>query len=157
MEIKFNISDLIDIINEEVDRLAARSYSEDGGSMFDGIKITSRDARVQERIFEERDARLRSFLTFCLGETEREEDETTGETYLIYNIKEQGMKLPSLSSVRVLLRKYLVDSVLYDWYTKHNIPSTITIDDIEALESKIVCTLRQGYTKKPLQPFGPRK
>ena len=156
MEIKFNISDLIDIINEEVDRLAARSYSEDGGSLYDGIKITSRDARVQERIFEERDARLRSFLTFCLGETEREDNEG-GETYLIYNIKEQGMKLPSLSSVRVLLRKYLVDSVLYDWYTKHNIPSTITIDDIEALESKIVCTLRQGYAKKPLQPFGPRK
>ena len=32
----------------------------------------------------------------------------------------------------------------------------ISDEDIEALERKLVCTMRQGYTRKPMQPFGPK-
>ena len=159
MEIKLSKSELVEIINEDIDRLAARSYSEDGASLFDGMRIKSRDKGVQGRMLEERDVRLRGLLAFCLGDKETEEvrDGDKVDTNLIYDIiVENCPKAPSASSLKVLLRKYLTDAVLYDWYTKHGIAASITYEDIEALESKIVCTMRQGFTKKPLQPFGPR-
>lgn len=168
MEIKLNRADLIEIINEDIDRLAARSYSDDGVSLFDGIRIKSRDKGVQGRMLEERDARLRSLIAFCLGDKEEEDvieiskdkdgkdiQTITGKN-IVYEIMDGKCSKPSPSTMKVLLRKYLTDAVLYDWYTKHGIASSITYEDIEAQESKIVCTLRQGYTKKPLQPFGPR-
>lgn len=161
MEIKFNISELVEIITEDVSRLAARSYAEDGSSLFDGIKLTSRDTGVLGRMLEERDARLRDLLAFCLGEPvtgtkgeeEGEEEEPALEYVLLLG---DGVKSPTRSSLNVLVRKYLTEAVLYDWYTKHTIPSTITLEDVEAMETKIVCMIRQGSIKRPLQPFGPR-
>lgn len=161
MEIKLSKSELVEIINEDIDRLAARSYSEDGVSLFDGIRIKSRDKGVQGRMLEERDAKLRGLIAFCLGSKESEgmtdEKGTVIGTNVVYDIREDKCsKVPSMSVLKVMLRKYLTDAVLYDWYTKHGIATSITYADIEAQETKIVCTLRQGYTKKPLQPFGPR-
>ena len=163
MEIKLNQAELVDIINEDIDRLAARSYSEEGASLFESIRIKSRDAGVQRRMIEERDARLRSLIAFCLGAKESEDiteskdgkDVVIG-TNVVYEILDDKCSKPSPSTMKILLRKYLTDGVLYDWYTKHGIASSITFEDIEAQEQKIVCTLRQGYTKKPLQPFGPK-
>ena len=165
MEIKLKKSELVDIINEDIDRLASRSFSEDGTPLYDAIRIKSRDAGVQGRMLEERDARLRGFLAFCLGVKEdetvdvKDKDGKVVEQYIniVYDVVVTNLpKPPSASSLKVLLRKYLVDSVLYDWYTKHGIPASITYEDIEALESKLVCTMRQGYTRKPMQPFGPK-
>lgn len=165
MEIKFKKSELVDIINEDIDRLASRSFSEDGTPLYDAIRIKSRDAGVQGRMLEERDARLRGFLAFCLGGkedeivTEKDDNGNEVETYtnMVYDVVVNSLpKPPSASTLKVLLRKYLVDSVLYDWYTKHGIPASITYEDIEAMESKLICTMRQGYTRKPMQPFGPK-
>lgn len=177
MEIKLSKSELVEIINEDIDRLAARSYSEDGVSLFDGIRIKSRDKGVQGRMLEEREAKLRGLLAFCLGEKEteditevkkdkdgKEEHDKDGnpilvviDTNLVYDIiVENCPKAPSATSLKVLIRKYLTDSVLYDWYTKHGITASITYEDIDAQELKIVCSLRQGFTKRPLQPFGPK-
>lgn len=165
MEIKLKKSELVDIINEDIDRLASRSFSEDGTPLYDAIRIKSRDAGVQDRMLEERDARLRGFLAFCLGEKGDEtvdvkdkDGKVVGQYInIVYDVVVTNLpKPPSASTLKVLLRKYLVDSVLYDWYTKHGIPASITYEDIEALESKLVCTMRQGYTRKPMQPFGPK-
>lgn len=177
MEIKLSKSELVEIINEDIDRLAARSYSQDGASLYEAIRIKSRDKGVQGRMLEERDVRLRGLLAFCLGNKETEDvtevkkdkdgNEVLGEdgrpilvvtgTNLIYDIiVENCPKAPSAASLKVLLRKYLTDATLYDWYTKHGVTASITYEDIEAQESKIVCSLRQGFTKRPLQPFGPK-
>lgn len=161
MEINFKISDLVEIITEDVSRLAARSYAEDGSSLFDGIKLTSRDTGVLGRMLEERDAKLRDKLAFCLGEPatgtkgngEGEEEE---ESLVYVLLLGDGVKSSTRSSLKVLVRKYLTEGVLYDWYTKHNIPTTLTLEGIEEMETKIVCMIRQGYIRRPLQPFGPR-
>ena len=154
MEIKFNISELVEIITEDVSRLAARSRTEDGASLYDDIKLTSRDNGVIGRMLEERNARLREMLAFCLGESEGEEEEHGSLVYVL--LLGDGVKSSTRSSLKVLMRKYLTDAVLFDWYTKHNIPSSITLEDIEEMETKIVCMIRQGCVKRPLQPFGPR-
>ena len=159
MEIQFTKQSLIGIINEDVSRLAARSYAEDGSSLYDGIKITSRDSGVQERMLEKRDARLRDLLAFCLVDEEPapapDEEPAPVET-LQYNLSLDNVKASTLASLKVLMREYLTDGVLYDWYTRHGIPSSIKFEDVEAMETKIVCMVRQGFVKKPLQPFGPR-
>lgn len=161
MEILFTKQSLIEIINEDVSRLAARSYAEDGSSLYDGIKITSRDSGVQERMLEKRDARLRDLLAFCLIDEEpapapEEEPAPAPEEKLQYNLSLDNVKASTLASLKVLVREYLTDGVLYDWYTRHGIPSSIKLEDVEAMETKIVCMVRQGFVKKPLQPFGPR-
>lgn len=159
MEIKFTKQSLIEIINEDVSRLAARSYAEDGSSLYDGIKITSRDSGVQERMLEKRDARLRDLLAFCLVDEESApapDEEPAPAATLLYNLSLDNVKASTLASLKVLVREYLTDGVLYDWYTRHGIPSSIKLEDVEAMETKIVCMVRQGFVKKPLQPFGPR-
>lgn len=164
MEINLKISDLVEIITEDVSRLAARSYAEDGSSLFDGIKLTSRDTGVLGRMLEERDAKLRDMLAFCLGEpttdtksnSEGEEEEEEEESLVYVLLLGDGVKSSTRSSLKVLVRKYLTEGVLYDWYTKHNIPTTLTLEGIEEMETKIVCMVRQGYIRRPLQPFGPR-
>jgi hypothetical protein len=150
MKIQFKISDILDIIKEDVSRLGARSYSEDGASLYDGIKITSRDEGVLSRTLEERDARLREFLVFCLDPTASADDS------LDYNFLDSEVSGAIAASLKVLLRKYLTVGVLFDWYTKHGIASSITIENIEDMENNIVCMIRQGFVKKPLQPFGPQ-
>lgn len=161
MDIKFKKSELVDIINEEIDRLAARTYTEDGVSLFDSIRITSRDTRVQARLLDERDARLRSIIAFCLGGRDRESEiglqGGVVDAYIVYEVlPEKLSKAPSQNLLTTLLRKYLVDSVLCDWYIKHSIDAPVSPEIIEALESKIVYTLRQGFARKPMQPFGPK-
>lgn len=152
MEINFTIAELIDIINEDVSRYAARAYSEDGTSLYDGIKITSRDKGVQSRMLEERDARVRDILAFCLKDSEGEADS------LLYDLElGENVKSSTQTSLKVTLRKYLTEGVLFDWYVKHGIPTVLTQEGLEELETKLICMVRQGFIKKPLQPFGPAK
>lgn len=160
MDIEFKIAELVDIISEDVSRLASRSYAEDGSSLYDGIKLTSRDSGVQGRMLEERDARLRDILAFCIMEPSEEEPmaedgDIPDEPKYVYSLQLNGMKNHVIASLRVLMRKYLTEGVLFDWYERHAIDSSYTREGIEDLETRIVCMVRQGYVKKPLQPFGP--
>ena len=150
MKITFEISAIMDIIKEDASRLGARSYSEDGVSLYDGIRITSRDENVLSRMLEERDARLRELLIFCLNPA------GVADKTLDYDFLDTEVN-PSISSpLKVLLRKYLTDGVLCDWYIRQGIASSIIPDSIDEMETKIVCLIRQGFVKKPLQPYGPR-
>lgn len=211
MKISFGIQDILDIIIEDVSRLGARSYSEDGASLYDGYRITSRDEGVLSRMLEEKDVRVRELLMFCLldevaeeeppkqeeepdsnpdtnpdsdpdtetdteegndpnagiegkarsvdekSETSDKEDVTEDvEETLDYIFVDNMVSNSVFRPLKVLLRKYLTDGTLYEWYTRKGIASPITFGDIEALETKMVCLVRQGFIKKPLQPFGPR-
>lgn len=170
MKISFGIQDILDIIIEDVSRLGARSYSEDGASLYDGYRITSRDEGVLSRMLEEKDVRVRELLMFCLqdevasnsnpdtdaGNGDKEEDGEDVKETLDYIFVDSVVSSSVAIPLKVLLRKYLTDGTLYEWYTRKGIASPITFGDIEALETKIVCFLRQGFIKKPLQPFGPR-
>lgn len=149
MEIKYQITDLLDFIKEDISRLAGRSYSEDGSSLYDGMKVTSRDEAVLLRMLEDRDAQLRENIAFCL---ENSAAESGSLTYNVIDNEVNGFA----ASLKALLRRYLVDGTLLDWYTRSGVVSSITEETIEDLELRIVCLIRNGFVKKPLQPFGPR-
>lgn len=150
MNIEFEISGLLDLIKEDISRLAGRSYSDDGSSLYDGIKVTSRDESVLLRMLEDRDGLLRENIAFSLDSAATESENT-----LVYNFID-GEVNGAFSSLKLLLRKYLVDGTLLDWYTRNGVVSSITEESIEGLELRIVCLIRNGFVKKPLQPFGPR-
>lgn len=46
MDYSINTTDLVDRIEREISRVAASSYSDDGGSLYDAIKVTSRDRDI---------------------------------------------------------------------------------------------------------------
>ena len=152
MEIKFSKSDLLEMFNEDVSRLAARSRTEEGLSLYDAVKLTSRDSSIVERMLEDRMALARGFLAFCLGANEQE-----GDNYVFEILEDRCPTHPSASTIKTLLRKYIVEGALLDWYARHLIPSSYSVEGISAIKDRLVCTLRQGAVKRPLQPFGPRK
>lgn len=152
MKIEYTIAELIEIINEDISRHADKAYTEDGQSLYDGLKVTSRDTGVQSRMLQERDAKVRDLLAFCLA------DNDDSDTSLVYEVElGEGVKGATKASFKVVLRKYLTEGVLYDWYTKQGITTDITLLGLEELETKLVCMVRQGFIKRPLQPFGPQK
>lgn len=152
MDIRFSKTELLEMFQEDVSRLAARSHTEEGLSLYDDIKLTSRDSSIVERMLTDRVAIARGFLAFCLGAKEQEGDD------IVYEIIES--RCPAAQSktvIETLLRKYIVDGALLDWYARHGIASTLTADGLAVLKNRLVCTLRQGAVRRPLQPFGPRR
>ncbi len=54
MDYHIDYTELFDLINEEVSRIAGEAYDQDGNSLYDGIRITSADLDTISRL--ERDA-----------------------------------------------------------------------------------------------------
>lgn len=53
MTVEITLTDLQALIEEEVSRVASRSYSEQGGSLYDAIKVISRDRPTLSRMLNE--------------------------------------------------------------------------------------------------------
>lgn len=68
MEYTINASTLKEAIEEEISRVASRSVSADGVSLYDSVKITSRDRGTIERMIEDMESvlmsRFRDFTSF---------------------------------------------------------------------------------------------
>lgn len=53
MDIEIIIKELMDSVDEEIARIAAGSYDENGASLYDGLKKTSRDENTMKKILSE--------------------------------------------------------------------------------------------------------
>jgi hypothetical protein len=53
MEYSIEYSKIIDIIKDETSREGAQAYSEDGGSLYDGLRMISRDEDKKKRMMSE--------------------------------------------------------------------------------------------------------
>lgn len=53
MQYKIEYDSIMTTIEEEVSREAAQAYSEDGGSLYDGIRMVSRDEEKKKRLMSE--------------------------------------------------------------------------------------------------------
>ena len=50
MEFKLEYNTIIGIVEEEVSREAAQAYSTDGSSLYDGLRMVSRDEEKKKRL-----------------------------------------------------------------------------------------------------------
>lgn len=119
------------------------------------------DKHILHRHMETRDAVIRQRLTFCL----KADDKDLTATNLL-NIDmptfEYKLLVPDTfdkQRLTVLARKihnYIVQGSIFDWYSTQNMKGNVSASELEDIEASIVCMLRSSFTKRPLQPFGPR-
>lgn len=119
------------------------------------------DMNILHELMEARDAVVRAKLAFCLvddGEelvatNELEKDKVSFDYVLQVPDNFNKQKLAGLAR---LINNYIVQGTICSWYAMQNLQGNVTPADLEEMERSIVCAMRVGYTKKPLQPFGPR-
>lgn len=120
------------------------------------------DKMLLHRMMEQRDGEIRRKLAFALkGESETltaSNDINDAEPNFIYDlVVPDTFTSASLSALTQNIHRYLVDGCAYDWYRKQGVEYAVGESELEDLEAVIASSLRIGYIKKPLQPFGPAK
>lgn len=153
------IKGIFPLIEREISRVAAASYGQDGGSLYDAIKITSRDTQIVKELVELRKVQLVKRLRFAkavatkIGEEGDEENKGYNFTLSLsdnFNAEEEA---------QTLIINYLVKGVLLDWCVKKGATTTeVSAEEVFQMEEDILSFLRTpSYLKAPLQPFGPKK
>jgi hypothetical protein len=152
------IKGIFPLIEREVSRVAAASYSEEGGSLFDVIKITSRDTQIIKELIERRKIQLVKRLRFAsaaVTKIEGADEENSGYNFSL----SLSDKFSAEEEAKTLILEYLVKGVLLDWCGKKGVTTTeVSAEEVFQIEEDILSFLRTpSYLKAPLQPFGPRK
>ena len=119
------------------------------------------DEHILHGHMETRDANIRKRLAFCLDFYE--------EDLSVSNLLEMdiptfvyNLSVPDVfdrQRLKILARKihnYIVQGSLHDWYATQNMKGNVSLEELEDMESEIICLLRSSSVKRPLQPFGPR-
>lgn len=154
------IKGIFPLVEREVSRIAAASYSEEGGSLYDVIKITSRDKQIVEEMIDLRKIQLVKKLRFAKVVATKIDGSTAEEKG--YNISlSVSDKFDSalVEDVKTLILGCLSKGVSLDWCNKKGVPTTtVTAEEVFQIEDDLVSLLRSpSYLKAPLQPFGPKK
>lgn len=119
------------------------------------------DKHILHEHMEQRDATIRKRLAFCL---ESDDDELSVSNLLEVDVPtfEYKLSVPDnydkqrLQSLAKKMHNYIVQGTLYDWYAMQNLKNSVGYEELEDMETEIVCMLRASFVKRPLQPFGPR-
>lgn len=153
------IKGIFPLIEREVSRVAAASYSEEGGSLYDVIKITSRDTQIIKELIEKRKIQLVKRMRFAnavVTKIEAENDEENSGYNFSLSLSD---KFNAGEEAQTLILNYFVRGVLLDWCVKKGVATTeVNAEEVFQIEEDILSFLRTpSYLKAPLQPFGPRK
>lgn len=119
------------------------------------------DEHILHGHMETRDANIRKRLAFCL---DFYEEDLSVSNLLEMDIPtfEYKLSVPDIfdrQRLKILARKihnYIVQGTLHDWYATQNMKGNVSSEELDDLESGIVCMLRSSFVKRPLQPFGPQ-
>lgn len=122
----------------------------------------SLDGRLLGRMIELRKAQLRKRLSFALVPLMQESSCDQPETNIDYVF---DLRLSDkfddnmLDVVKSYMHDYIVRGVLLDWYKKLGLQTgAVDAGEVLEIEENVVSLLRTpSYTRRPLQPFGPRK
>lgn len=121
----------------------------------------SLDEHILHEHMETRDANIRKRLRFCLDKDM--EDLSVSNLMDVevptFDYKLQVPETFDKQRLKILARKmhdYMVQGVLYDWYSTQNMKGNVSASELGDMEDEIVSMLRSSYVKRPLQPFGPQ-
>ena len=117
------------------------------------------DGTIVTRLMEYRDSQLRTFLGASLKEevvTSVDNVMNTEETTLEYDLLlDMDFRDSGLKALAMLLNKYIVWGVLFDWYNQHGSAQAKNCEvQLQELERQIHSAIHPaGYATRPLQPF----
>ena len=80
MEVTITLSDFNKALEEEISRIASGSYSDDGASLYDGLRMTSRDEAVMKRLRKEAKGAVQGAMMRFVSEV------TESETSIIFEL-----------------------------------------------------------------------
>ena len=167
-----------DIIDGKIDQLthkrnqATPGYSESASANARvGDAVTSdttedNDGYIVAGYRDRRNAEVRKALAYCIQDDEVEDGEVFTNVDPYEGFYDYVIQLPDgmnatrslISSIASRMEDYIVRGTLYDWYLGANIQPTDTPETLDALLEDISSAFRgKSYTKRPLQPFGPRE
>jgi hypothetical protein len=120
------------------------------------------DMNILHRHMEIRDAKLRNRLAFCLTMDDEEslsvdnilEKDKESFDYLL-NVPDTFTRAKA-TSVAKMIHNYLVQGSIHDWFAIQNMKGNKSAEELDEMESAIVCMFRSSFVKRPLQPFGPK-
>ena len=119
------------------------------------------DGSILNRLISTRLAKIKRKLAFAIKANNQSmvasPTTTLSESIEIPLMVPDNYTQDQLSSLSDMMHDYLVKGTIRDWYKNAGVVSTVDDSELEELESAIVCSLRVGYTRRPMQPFGPRK
>lgn len=116
------------------------------------------DRGIIDGYIQDREASLRLKLAFCLvTEEENSVSNEIQESFSYDLILPEGMPNVVARGLAEKMHQYIVRGALHDWYAGQGVASPYSEEYLENRISAIVGTLRGGFIKRPLQPFGPRK
>lgn len=119
------------------------------------------DGHILHRHMDQRDARIRKRLTFCLVPDEGDLS-VNNLLEMSVPIYEYRLMVPDyidkqrLKAIAQRMHSYIVHGSLHDWYAAQNMKGNMSASEIDDMEDEIVYMLRSSFVKRPLQPFGPR-
>ena len=120
------------------------------------------DGRLLARMMDSRNAQLRKRLRFALLPSSQNvacNNPGTDQEYIFDLSLADGFNDNMLDPIKTYIHDYFVNGVLFDWYKRLGLQTgAIGAEEVTEIEENIVSALRTpSYTKRPLQPFGPRK
>lgn len=144
MEFKIEYEKIMPIVEEEVSREGAQAYSEDGSSLYDGIRMISRDEEKKKRLMSEV---LVSIRTLCnrlirhvaIVNGESEEEQTSFYFDLEMSPRREAGKGESLKTlfrslaVNLFLNKYFASKNQADLASKYDAAALADIQTIAKL------------------------
>lgn len=141
MDIQLTKATIEELVKEEVSRLAARSYSEDGASLYDGIKIVSRDSSVLSRMIDES---AYSLVVQC----ERFIDFSSGTTSLVFDFVESDRRTCGKETMlTALIKEIIVKMTVSRFLLSKGVQNEAQVYD-QAAANNIALLLKTLYTKR---------
>lgn len=113
MDYQLNYASIKAVIEEEISRVASRSYSSDGASQYDSIRLVSRDDGTLKRLLD--DAVNILLSRFRLFASVSYEDETT----VTFNLPDLAVGMED--RIKSILDRFLGMSVVGKWLQERGI------------------------------------
>lgn len=144
MEFKIDYDKIIAIVEEKVSREAAQAYSADGASLYDGIRMLSRDEDEKKRMMSEVLVSVRILCNRLVNHASLEEDETDDEKIsfnfeLEMSPRREAGKGESLKTafrsltVNLFLNKYFASKNQTDLAAKYDSAALADVQNIAKL------------------------
>ena len=135
MEYKIEYNTIMTIVEEEVSREAGQAFSEDGTSLYDGIRMVSRDEAKKKRMMSEVLISIRSLCNRLIRHVALIDDDADEEVTSFYFELEMSPRraVGKGDSLRTLFRSLTVNLVLNKYFASKNMADLASKYDAQAL------------------------
>ena len=150
MEYKIEYDTIVAIAEEEVSREGMQAYSEDGASLYDGIRMISRDEDKKKRIMSEVLALVQEQCNRFIRHAELIDEEEIEEPLSLYIELELSPRRAAGKkySLATLFRSMTVNFFLNRYFVSKNLSELAAKYDAAAL-ADVQTTTKLLYTKLP--------